>query len=339
MGLKEGVKLFYFYIRDLKNFSPDYDNEYDFYIERCVTLDNLQDGSLIFVKKKVSKDLLEKLEQLKHCLIIVLPSDNADIYAKIKLENMVIETDNPRLNFARIFQFILNNTQKKKRPSPVLGRGFQQGQNVVIGYGTVIEENVMIDHNVVIGDNVHIGNNCRIMSGVIINDNVVIGDRTIIREQSVIGGWGYGFERDENGIPIRLPHIGGVIIGHDVEVGALTTIASGTFKPTVIGNYTKIDDHVHVAHNCHIGEANFLIALSGIAGSVTIGDKCWIGLNSAVIQSTKIGNDCFIGMGAVVKKDIPDGVTVSNNPAQTLEELSLKRKIYRKLKKDFKDKL
>ena len=327
--------MFKFHIQSLKNMSVDYDNSYDFYIEHCATLDELKDNSLIFIKKKPTNELINRLKNIKQCLIILLPAQNDEAYDKIKLNNMVVESNNPRLTFAKVFQFVLGNSQKKNVVPAVIGKNFQRGNNSIIGLGTVIGDNVRVDNNVVIGENVHICKNCWIMSGVIINDNVVIGDRTIIREQAVIGGWGYGFERDENGIPIRLPHVGGVHIGHDVEVGALSTVVSGTFKPTFVGNYTKIDDHVHISHNCHIGEANVIIAFAGLAGSVTIGDRCWIGLHASIIQGTKIGNDCFVGMGAVVKKNLPDGVTVSDNPAQTLEELSLKRKIYKKLKKDF----
>ena len=329
--------MFKFYIQDLKFLSDEYSNTYDFYVENCTTLDELKNNTLIFVKKKASGELVSKLERLEQCLIILLPEENDD-YKNIKIANMVIESENPRLTFARIFQFVLNKAQKESSTPAVVGKNFQQGRNVVIGIGTVIGDDVKVDNNVTIGNNVHIGKNCRIMSGVVINDNVFIGEQTVIREQSVIGGWGYGFERDENGIPIRLPHIGGVHIGCDVEVGALSTIASGTFKPTVIGNHTKIDDHVHIAHNCHIGESNVLVAFSGLAGSVTIGDRCWIGLHSSIIQGTKIGNDCFVGMGAVVKKNISDGVTVSNEPAQTLEELALKRRVYHNLKKILVDK-
>lgn len=329
------IRLFKFHIQKLESMSPSYKNSYDFYIERCVTLDDLQNNSLIFVKKPVKDDLLAKLENLSQCLILLLPSDDAELYDKIKSENMVIETPSPRLTFARVFKFILDNSTKKIGAPFQPKEGFQRGNNVVIGNGTTIDENVRVGDNVVIGENVIIGKNCLIMSGVVINNNVTIGENSIIRENSVIGSWGYGFEKDENGIWTRLPHVGGVTIGHDVEVGALTTVVSGTFKPTLIGDYTKIDDHVHISHNCRIGINCVIVAFSAIAGSVTIGNNCWIGLNCSIIQSTKIGNDCTVGMGAVVKKNISDGVTVSDNPAQTLEELALKRKIYQKLKKNF----
>ncbi len=331
--------MFEFQISRLKDLSPKYETAREFVIRRCVTLDALQDESLIFVKKPASEELLSRLKQLKNCLIILLPGETSDAYDEIKRENMVIESPKPRLDFARIFQFILDNSEKTRGEPFIPKSGFQCGKNVIIGYGTIIDENVRIDNNVVIGDNVHIGKNCRIMSGVIINDNVVIGERCVIREQSVIGGWGFGFERDDEGIPIRLPHVGGVRIGHDVEIGAFNTIVGGTFKPTTIGDYTKSDDHVHVAHNCRIGSACMLTANVTFSGSTTVGDRCWLGVNASTIQGTVIGNDCFIGMGSVVKKNVPDGVTVSNNPAQTLEELALQRRIFNKLKKQFKDAL
>ena len=331
--------MFSFHVRQLEEYSSAYVGCRDFIIERCTTLDDLKDNSLIFVKKRASTDLLSKLGALRDCLIILLPSegDTVDLYEKIKAANLVVETSTPRLEFARVFQFILDHSQKKFDEPPVIGQGVRQGQNVIIGRNTVIGDNTRIDNNVEIGDDVHIGKNCRIMSGVIINDNVILGEGTVIRENAVIGGWGFGFERDENGIPVRLPHVGGVRIGNDVEVGAFSEVVSGTFKPTIVGDHTKIDDFVHVSHNCRVGAACLITSYASFSGSVKVGDRCWFGPHAAVIQSTTIGNDCFVGMGAVVKKNLPDGLTVTGNPARTLEELALERRISRKLKKDFRD--
>ena len=144
----------------------------------------------------------------------------------------------------------------------------------------------------------------------------LFGDKAI--HSYPIGTQGFGFERDEHGVPVRIPHLGEVRLGLDVEIGACTVIARGTIGDTIIGDHVKLDDHVFVAHNVEIGESTLVVAGAVICGSVKIGKRCWIGANSTIKEHVKIGDDAFVGMGAVVLDDVAENAVVVGNPARFL---------------------
>ena len=171
----------------------------------------------------------------------------------------------------------------------------------------------------IIDNNVTIGNHCTIYPGAKIRENVVIGDNSIIRENSVIGGQGFGIEKNKDFKNIKIPHLGGVEIGEHVEIGALTTIVSGTINPTIIEDYVKIDDHVHLAHNCIIKSACIITACSEISGSVTINSNSWLGPNCSIMQKVTIGEGSIVGLGAVVTKSFSKGSILVGNPAITMQ--------------------
>lgn len=148
--------------------------------------------------------------------------------------------------------------------------------------------------------------------------NAKIGKNVIIGAGTVIGGEGFGYMPDENGELIQFPHIGGVIIEDDVEIGANTCIDRGALGDTIIGRGTKIDNLVHVAHNVKIGRNCQIICQVGIGGSVEIGDNCFVGIGASIRNQKKIGKNVIIGMGAVVVKDVPDNMTVAGNPASPI---------------------
>jgi len=176
------------------------------------------------------------------------------------------------------------------------------GQGVVLGNGVEIGRNTVIHHNVVIGDDVIIGDNC------------------VIKSCAVIGEDGFGFERDEDGIPIRLVHLGRVIIGNDVEIGSLTTVCRGTLGDTIIHDHVKVDDHVHIAHNVVVHMGAMIIACAEVSGGVEIGAQAWVGPNSSVIQKLKIGEKSTVGIGANVIRAVEAGAVVAGNPARTLSK-------------------
>lgn len=331
------MRMFSFNVRELERLSEKYTNHYDFCIQKVSALDSLSDNSLLFVNKSMGAELWEELRSHSNCLMILKCEDSVFDYDTLRKKNMVILSDNPRLDFARIFQFILDTGSEETGAVPArIGENFSKGEYVVIKNDSVIGDNVCIDDRVSIGSDVHIGNNCHIMTGAVIKDHVTLGNHCIVRENCVIGGWGFGFQRDKDEIPVRLPHIGGVVIGNYVEVGALTTIASGTFSPTRIGDYTKIDDHAHIAHNCHIGEKCYVMGGTVLCGSVKIGDRCHIAPQAGIIDGgITVGSDCTVGLGSVVKKSLADGMVVSGNPAKPLTELVEERTLHRLLKRRF----
>lgn len=123
-----------------------------------------------------------------------------------------------------------------------------------------------------------------------------------------------------------MPHLGGVVIGSAVNIGALNTIVAGTIEPTVVENYVQTDDHVHIAHNCHIKRGALITACVEISGSVTVGENTTIGPNASIMNKITIGRDVVVGLGAVVTRSFGDGVTIAGNPADTTDNLRALRR-------------
>ncbi len=147
---------------------------------------------------------------------------------------------------------------------------------------------------------------------------IIIGKNCHIEPTAVIGEDGYSYVRDEKGVNQHITCIGGVKIGDNVDIGAGATITRGILSDTCIGSNVKIDNLVHVAHNCVIGEGTQLAAGVILGGGVIIGKNCLIGLNASIRQRIKIGDNAMVGMGAIVVKDVPSGITVVGNPARPL---------------------
>lgn len=182
-----------------------------------------------------------------------------------------------------------------------------------------IGENVFIGAYTVIGK-CKIGDNCRIDSQVNIYDDVIIGNDCVIKAGAIIGGEGFGYEKDEDGNTFRFPQIGQVIIGHHVEIGSNTCIDRGALADTVIGDYTKINNLCHIAHNNIIGKNVEITGCCNISGSNVIDDNVWIAPNSSIRGWLHIGEGATIGMGAVVVKNVPAREIWVGNPAHKLEK-------------------
>lgn len=278
----------------------------DIFVDGFQTLDGDAENKVMFVKK-YDESLINKINSKKKCMIILLK----EYRNKVNDGNNYIFVDRPRYEFARVGNLIVNKMQSEVK--------YNQISNYIIAENSSVGEGTVIDPYVFIGSNVKIGSNCIIMTGAKIKDNVIIGDNCIIRENCVIGGYGFGLEKDNDGNNYRIPHIGGVIIENDVEIGALTTICSGTISPTIVKSYAKIDDHVHIAHNCVIGKNAIITACAEVSGSVVLGENCWLAPNTSIINGVSIGDNCTIGMGAVVNKSLGDNDLVVGPMAEPLE--------------------
>ncbi|MEA2019628.1 MAG: UDP-3-O-(3-hydroxymyristoyl)glucosamine N-acyltransferase [Campylobacterota bacterium] len=273
-------------------------------------LNDLNDFSFSFSK---SKNLETKFESL-----ILVPKGTK--YDDVPFSYICV--DNPRLSFAKV----INEFFTKKIDYII-------DSTVKIGMNCDIPQNVSIGTNCVIGDNVKIGDGTVINNNVVIYDNTVIGKNCYIKSGTVIGEDGFGFDFEEDGTPIRIPHIGNVDIGDNVEIGACTTIARGTIKSTIIKNNIKIDDQVLIAHNCSIDENTIITGQADISGSVTIGKNCWIGPNCSILQKVKIGDNGTIGIGSVITKSVPSDSTYMGQSSMTLEKLAENRFLLNSLKK------
>ncbi len=191
----------------------------------------------------------------------------------------------------------------------IIMAGAVVGARAEIGSGTILE------HHVWIGCDTVVGKDCHIRANAVVRERCVLGDRVSIYSNAVIGADGFGYRPDGKGGLAKMPHIGNVILGDDVEIGACSTIDRGKFGPTELGAHTKLDNHCHIAHNVRMGRGCVMAALSGIAGSTVFGDFAQIGGGVGVSDHLKIGNMVRIASHSGVAKDQPDGVTLAGNPA------------------------
>ncbi len=194
------------------------------------------------------------------------------------------------------------------------------GDQVYIGAFTYVSEKAKIGEGsqiypqVYIGKGVKIGKNCKIDSGARIYDYCIIGDHCVIHSNTVIGGDGFGFQPTPEGFK-KIPQLGNVIIEDHVEIGSNCSIDRATIGSTVIGEGTKIDNLIQIAHNVKIGKNNVIAAQAGIAGSTTIGDWNQIGGQVGIVGHIKIGNQVKIQAQSGVNSSVNDKDTLYGSPA------------------------
>ncbi|WP_164967752.1 UDP-3-O-(3-hydroxymyristoyl)glucosamine N-acyltransferase [Halarcobacter bivalviorum] len=287
------------HISDISKFlNNDFTNN-DYIVDKICSISNLRNNSIAFVNKKNYK-----FDQSVEALVIAIEGYEIEKDSKCNF----IFSKNPRLDFVKVInKFFINSRESKI------------SETVKIGANCTISDDVAIGEYTVIKDNVTIGSGTIINNHVVIESNTIIGENCYIKSGAIIGEDGFGFERDENGVPLRFSHIGNVIIGNNVEIGSQTTIARGTLESTVIKDNVKIDDQVHIAHNCCIGMNTLITACSEISGSVTIGKNTWIGPNTSIKDGLIIGENVFLGIGTLITKNVKNNEIISS-----LSNLSLK---------------
>jgi UDP-3-O-[3-hydroxymyristoyl] glucosamine N-acyltransferase len=201
----------------------------------------------------------------------------------------------------------------------LLGHRVSIGEYAVIGAGATLADGVLVGAHCVIGEGVSIGEGARVWPGATIYPGATLGARAIVHSGVRVGSDGFGYVfRD--GAHNKIPHVGRCIIGDDVEIGANSTIDRGSIDDTVIGNGTKIDNLVHIAHNVRVGEKVLIMAQVGVAGSVTIGDGAILAGQAGISGHVSIGAGARIAAQAGVFGDIPPGETWSGYPARPHKE-------------------
>ena len=196
-------------------------------------------------------------------------------------------------------------------PDVVIGRG------AVVGRGAQVGEGTIIGPGAVIGPGVAIGRQCRIGSGARIGF-ALVGDRVHIHANAVVGEPGFGAALGPRGM-VSLPQLGRVILQDDVRVGANSCIDRGALNDTVIGMRTKLDNLVHIGHNCIVGADCVMAAYTGLSGSCIVGDGCQFGGRSGVVDHITIGSAARIGADAAVMKNVPAGETWAGSPARPIK--------------------
>lgn len=200
-----------------------------------------------------------------------------------------------------------------------LGAGVALDAMVSVGARASIGEGTRIGVGAVVEADVVIGPHCRVGPRVVLARGTVLGAGVTVKPGAVIGGEGFGFHRTGDGHQ-RIPHVGGVVVGDDVEIGANSCIDRGTLENTTIGRGTKIDNLVHIAHNVVIGADCLIMAGVGIAGSCRIGDRVVLAGQSGVVDHVQIGSDSRVASKAGVTRTVAAGSVLSGFPARDHRE-------------------
>lgn len=234
---------------------------------------------------------------------------------------------NLRAAFARVLGALAEDRPAKRgiHPTAVVAPDAEIGPDAALSALVVIEQGARIGARsrimagAFIGERATIGADCLVYPNVTVYPNTVIGDRVSIHSSTVIGSDGFGYAT-EDGVHIKIPHLGRVVIEDDVEIGACVTVDRATLGETRIGRGTKIDNLVQVAHNVTIGQGVFVVSLTGISGSVSIGPGAILAGQSGVADHVNVGAQARVLGRAGVTRDVPEGATVSGFPARDHRE-------------------
>lgn len=267
----------------------------------ATTLDSGNADSLIWVGAGKAKDP-DSIRSLTANLIIAHTTLESLLHPNS--QQTVILTDAPKETFICILnKLFVRRDSGGIHPTAIIDENAKIGANVSIGAFCVVGK-------CEIGDETNIHSHC------VIHDQCIIGKRVVIKSHTTIGSDGFGYSKALDGNYIRFPHIGGVILEDDVEVGSNTCIDRGTLGNTYIGAHSKIDNLVHVAHNVRLGKNCLVIANVLIGGSTELGDGCWIAPSATLRDGLKIVSGVTIGMGALVTKDLDVPGVYLGSPAK-----------------------
>ncbi|KTD34607.1 UDP-3-O-[3-hydroxymyristoyl] glucosamine N-acyltransferase [Legionella moravica] len=288
-------------------------------------IDNITPGSLVFAEGEGN---IELAEQSEAAAILVGQST-------IKSNKPLIQVQHPFKAFIKLLNHF--NPPKKAtagiHPTAVIGEGVQLGEGVSIGPYVVIESGSTIGNNCILKSHIHIGHdvvmgdNTTIHAHVTVYDNTQIGSGVTIHASTVIGSDGFGYTFVD-GQHLKVPHLGRVIIENDVEIGANTAVDRATMGATVIGQGTKIDNLVQVAHSVKLGKNNILCGFTGIAGSTTTGNNVIFAANVGVSDHVRIDDGVILGArtGVPPNKHLKEGTIYLGNPARP-KDLAIKHEL------------
>jgi len=219
--------------------------------------------------------------------------------------------------------------------SATIGKECKIGAGCYIGKDVVLGDAVVLYSNVTILDETKIGNGTIAWSGTVIRERCEIGSNCIFHINVSIGADGFGYRPSDDGRGlVKIPQIGNVVIGNNVEIGANSCVDRGKFSSTIIGDGCKIDNLVQIAHNCVMGRSCIMAGHSGLAGSVTLGDGVIIGGSASINDHVTIHSGAVVGGGSGVMKDVPAGKTVLGYPAADAKDMLKQWVALRKLAKN-----
>lgn len=254
---------------------------------------------------------------------VILTANNADKYT-----GNAFVTENPRLCFAQVATLFSPRIPFEPgvhaaaciADDVTIAASAWVGPQAVIDAGACIGNDVFVGPGCFVGARSVIGANTRLVAGVVVNYGCAIGEGCLLHPGVVIGADGFGFANSGSAW-LKVPQLGGVRIGNDVEIGANTTIDRGTMDDTVIGDGVKLDNLIQIAHNVHIGDYTAVAACVGIAGSTRVGRRCAIGGQVAFSDHLEIADDVYIALGSRVTSSISEpGAYSSSLKAEPAEK-------------------
>ena len=275
------------------------------FIDNIADVNNVTETSLDWINtNKQDKQTIAESSIAK-----VLINDKSVIFSESlqQKKKVLIQVKDPRKTMIKVAIMFLEKKEPGIHSSAIIDSEAIVDQSAHIGAGCVVGKAT-------------IGADTVLMPNVVVYDGVKIGNRCLIHAGVVIGTDGLGCTRDEEGKLTKFPHLGGVIIEDDVEIGANSQVAKGAFSDTFIKNGCKLNGLCFVAHNCVLEENVWITGDTMLCGSVHVGKNTTIFSNVVVRDKRIIGEGVVIGMGSVVTKDVPSGETWVGNPAKKFEK-------------------
>ena len=288
-------------------------------VSGVASLHNATSNSLSFLASDAYK---QQLSSTKAAAVIVRPADAADVPVAALLH------DDPYACYARMAAAICPppafepgiHASAVVDPSAKVAASAHLAAHVVVEEGSTIGENVYVGPGSVIGPGCVVGDGTRLIANVTLARAVSIGKRGILHPGVVLGADGFGNAMTPEGW-VKVPQLGGVRIGDDVEIGANTTVDCGAIEDTVIEDGVRIDNLCMIAHNVHVGAHTAMAAMTGIAGSTTIGKRCLFAGQTGSVGHITICDDVVVGAVSYVSKDIREpGTYVASFPAEPARE-------------------
>lgn len=292
-------------------------------------------GSILFVENEA---LLQSAFDSPAAAIIASNAAGEEIRRSQTNRKPALLTENPRLAFAKVMAYFQPKPVRVAgiHASAVVAEDAHIGQNVTIGAGCTvgqsahIGDNVLIYPNVVVSDGAQIGDDCVLHANVVIGHHVNLGKRVLVHPGSVLGSEGFGYVLDK-GRHHKVPQLGTVVIEDDVEIGANVCIDRATIGATRIGEGTKIDNLVQIAHNVQIGKNCILCGQVGISGSVVVEDSVIMAGQAGLADHVKIGKGAILGAKTGIMGNVSAGDVVLGSPAISQRDFLKREAAARKL--------
>lgn len=285
-----------------------YSDRHSFEIMGASYIGAPRSNTAMFINKKVER-LLPALNDVKECLIFA--EDSIFVPPELAEKHAFVLTAKPQLEYARFAKQFADERfeEEKKLKFELMPEGYYISEDSVVALDAYIEPGC------VIGPDARIGYRARIYANSVIR-RCTIGDDFVANEHCVVGANGFTMADDENGNKIRIPTLGRVVIGNNVEVGSHNNVSCGSGGDTVLEDNVKMDSLIHVGHDVHLHKNVEVTAGVTFSGFVDAGEGTYVGVGSVLRNRIVLGERAFIGMGSNVTKSVDAGVIVAGNPAK-----------------------